>query len=552
VPIMNSIDCIKKQLFNFLEKHFQIDPTVLERIDFTLNVDDSKQQFGDLSTNAAMMLAKSLQKAPNLIANEIKNNFKSGAIARIEIAGPGFINIYLTQLTYQNLLQELAQQSHSFFKPELTQIENYSIEYVSANPTGPLHFGHGRGGIIGDTLAKILKFAGHNVTREFYINDAGNQMHNLGLTLQARCKQSLGIPAELPEDGYRGEYMIEVANDCLAEHGAAVVNNDVKFFARYAETKLLAIIKQTLKDYGIEFDVWFSERNLHENGEITKAIERLTCAGYTFVAEDALWFRSTDFGDDKDRVLRKSNGDLTYAAADIAYMLSKVERGANHLIMILGQDHHSYAVRVEGFRQALALKQTKLDVILYQLVSLTASGEAVRMSKRAGNFVTLHDIIDEVGKDVARFFFLNRKADSHLEFNLDLALNKTEENPVYYIQYALVRIKGILRKSSEYAELHKINSDDSNAVSEQEHQILKKIIYLKELIQNITRTHQTHQLTYYAIELARQFHSYYSHNKVLDLENIPQSRMRLLLLKQLEQTLGLVLELLGLEQPERM
>ena len=549
---MNIIDQIKHKLFDFLIKHFQVTSQDIERVDFNLNIDDSKQQFGDISTNAAMLLAKTLQQAPIKIANEIYHNFKSEYVTKIEIAGPGFINLHLDTSTYQLILQELTSQKHNFFKPSQLIPENYCVEYVSANPTGPLHFGHGRGGIIGDTLSNILLFIGHRVNREFYINDAGNQMHNLGLTLKARCQQALGIPAELPEDGYKGEYMLSVAQECLAEHGPNVINEEIKFFSRYAETKLLIRIKQTLQDYGIKFDTWFSERNLHESGAIDHAINKLTQAGFTYEQDNALWFKSTQFGDDKDRVLRKSSGELTYAAADIAYMLSKVERGASHLVMVLGQDHHSYAVRVEGFRQALGLTDTNLDVILYQLVSLTMSGEAVRMSKRAGKFVTLHDIIDEVGKDVARFFFLNRKADSHLEFNLDLALNKTEENPVYYIQYAFVRIKGILRKASEYRELQNIGIDDAKHVGCAEYQIIKKIIYLKDLLQNIARTHQTHQLSYYALELARMFHSYYSSSKVLDIENINQSRMRLLLLKQLEQALGLVLELLGLEKPEKM
>lgn len=549
---MNIIDQIKHKLFDFLIKHFQVTSQDIERVDFNLNIDDSKQQFGDISTNAAMLLAKTLQQAPIKIANEIYHNFKSEYVTKIEIAGPGFINLHLDTSTYQLILQELTSQKHNFFKPSQLIPENYCVEYVSANPTGPLHFGHGRGGIIGDTLSNILLFIGHRVNREFYINDAGNQMHNLGLTLKARCQQALGIPADLPEDGYKGEYMLSVAQECLAEHGPNVINEEIKFFSRYAETKLLIRIKQTLQDYGIKFDTWFSERNLHESGAIDHAINKLTQAGFTYEQDNALWFKSTQFGDDKDRVLRKSSGELTYAAADIAYMLSKVERGASHLVMVLGQDHHSYAVRVEGFRQALGLTDTNLDVILYQLVSLTMSGEAVRMSKRAGKFVTLHDIIDEVGKDVARFFFLNRKADSHLEFNLDLALNKTEENPVYYIQYAFVRIKGILRKASEYRELQNIGIDDAKHVGCAEYQIIKKIIYLKDLLQNIARTHQTHQLSYYALELARMFHSYYSSSKVLDIENINQSRMRLLLLKQLEQALGLVLELLGLEKPEKM
>lgn len=549
---MNSIDQIKNQLIIFLNTNFQATAQDLEKIDFNLNIDDSKQQFGDLSTNAAMILAKIQKQSPHQIATTIKDHFKNELVTKIEIAGPGFVNFYLSKEAYQAILQELITQKELFFKPALVKTEHYTIEYVSANPTGPLHFGHGRGGIIGDTLSNVLQFIGHQVNREFYINDAGNQMNNLGLSLKARCLQAVGETAELPEEGYKGEYMLEIAQECLTEYGPEVVNQETSFFSRYAETMLLARIKKTLQDYGIKFDTWFSERNLHENGDITHAINKLTAAGYVYEQDEALWFKSTQFGDDKDRVLRKSNGELTYAAADIAYMLSKVERGASRLVMILGQDHHSYAVRVEGFRQALGLTNTKLDVILYQLVSLSVSGEAVRMSKRAGKFVTLHDIIDEVGKDVARFFFLNRKADSHLDFNLDLALNKTEENPVYYIQYAYVRIKGILRKAEQFPELQDINLVDSKAVCEPEYQIIKKIIYLKDLLQNIARTSQTHQLTYYALELARMFHSYYSNCKVIDMEHVEQSRMRLLLLQQLEATLKLVLELLGLEQPERM
>ena len=550
--MMNSIDTIKNKLFDFLNQQFRVEAQVLSKVEFTLNVDDNKQNFGDISTNAAMLLAKQCGKPPREIAQEIVDNFKSPEVEKIEIAGPGFINLYLTAATYQNLLQELVDQKENFFKPNNLKVQNYSVEYVSANPTGPLHFGHGRGGILGDVLGNILKFLGHNVTKEFYINDAGSQINVLGQTLIARCKQELGQDAEIPENGYQGEYMIEVAKECIAEHGNNVVDKPAEFFEEYAKVKLLNIIKNTLTDYGVEFDVWFSEKSLHTNGAVEKAIKQLDQEGYVFEDDGATWFKSTEFGDDKDRVLRKRNGELTYAASDIAYMLNKVDRGAENIIMLLGQDHHSYAVRVEGFRQALGLDTTKLDTILFQLVSLTASGEAVRMSKRSGKFVTLQDIIDEVGRDVARFFFLNRKADSHLDFNLDLALKKTEENPVFYIQYAYVRIRGILRKAAEVDVFKDINVNDAKGVNTQEHQLIKKIIYLKELLQSIGRTNQTHQLSYYALELARKFHSYYSNSKVLDLENVEQSRMRLLLLKQLEETLSIVLELLGLDRPEKM
>ncbi|HLB41051.1 MAG TPA: arginine--tRNA ligase, partial [Candidatus Babeliales bacterium] len=391
----------------------------------------------------------------------------------------------------------------------------------------------------------------------------------LGQSFKIRCQQALGQTVALPEAAYHGDYLPALAQACIAEFGAAILEQSDQFFADYAKAHLLVAIQQTLQEYGVHFDVWFSELDLHQSGAILAVLERLQQAGYTYEQDQATWFKSTQFGDDKDRVVRKSDGELTYVAADIAYLKNKVTRGATHLVMVLGQDHHSYATRLQGLKQALGLT-TPLDIIIYQLVSMQSSGEAVRMSKRAGNIVTLRGVIDTVGTDVARFFYLNRKADSQLEFNLDLALTKTEANPVYYIQYALVRIKSILRKAhsvlapnlelacADEAQPADNTSDyvpassAAQAITEAEFGVILKICELKQILAAIERTQQTHLLTYYALELARLFHHYYSQHQVLDATQPALSQARLLVLAQLEQTLALTLELMGLSRPERM
>ncbi len=358
--------------------------------------------------------------------------------------------------------------------------------------------------------------------------------------------------ATLPEDGYHGEYLVELARHCIEEYGSQVLEKSDLFFATYAKDHLLQKIKETLAAYGINFDVWFSEKTLRESSAITEALEKLTKNGFIYEKEDALWFKSTAFGDDKDRVVKRANGEFTYVAPDIAYLENKLHRGADHLIMILGQDHHSYVVRLKAVMEALGQDPQKLDVILYQLVTLKESGEQVRMSKRAGRIVSLEDVIETVGRDVARFFYLNRKADAHLEFDIDLALKHTEENPVYYIQYAYVRTGSILAKAQEHTALSNISGVDSQNLGTPEALLLKKIIYLKTLLQSITKNYQTHLLTYYVLELAQAFHHYYAHNRVIDPHQNEQSRSRLLLVLLTRQTIKLCLRLLGISAPDSM
>lgn len=550
---MNPIAHIQISFSSYLQKTFGITDELAQSCNFILNVDPNKQEFGDMNANAAMVLAKELKQNPRLLAQQIASEFKNPYVAKIEIAGPGFLNAYFTTQALQDLAIDLAIKKDSFFKlDEDAPKHRYDIEFVSANPTGPLHLGHGRGAIIGDVLAKVLTFLGHYVTKEFYINDAGNQIAKLGISFKIRCQQAAGIQAELPEDGYRGQYLFELAQELIKSEGTAVLQKPESFFEEYAKEFLLKRIQQTLEEYGVTFDVWFSEKTLHEGGHIDQAIKLLQEHNFIYEHENALWFASTKFGDDKDRVVRKSSGDWTYVAADIAYLLNKSKRGFDHLIMILGHDHHSYAVRLEGIRQALGLTRIDLSIILYQLVTMKASGQLVQMSKRAGTMVTLRDVIDEVGKDVARFFYLNRKADAQLEFDLDLALKKTEENPVFYVQYAYVRTGSILQKAALEKDLTDITPADAHYLDAPESLLIKKIAALKQLLETIATTEQTHQLTYYTIELADLLHRYYAQNRVIETTHINRSRARLFLIELLRETFATTFELLGISKPAKM
>jgi arginyl-tRNA synthetase len=544
---MNTLTGIKKAFFECLQKITTVHE--LPSIEFGLNTDEHKQQFGDITTNAPMVLAKALGKNPRQIAHELIESFSHDAIAKMEIAGPGFLNIFLTPETIKTIAQELfANKDHYFELEEPTAI--YNIEFISANPTGPLHFGHGRGGIIGDVIGNVLTFLGYKTSKEHYVNDAGSQINKLGASLKIRCRQEAGEAIELPEDAYHGQYMVNLAKKCLYDHPDALTKND-DFFMSYAYTHMLAGLQKTTGDYGITFDTWFSEKTLHTQA-IDDAVALLTTNGKTYQQDGALWFKSTDYGDDKDRVLKKADGSYTYAAADAAYMLSKTHRGFEHLVFVLGQDHHSYPKRLNGIRQALGLADVTLDCILYQLVSMKEDGERVRMSKRAGSIVSLQDIIETVGADVARFFYLNRKADAHLEFNIELALQKTEENPVYYLQYAYVRTNAILKRSFEHPEFRDINQEDGLYLTQNETLLIKKLAHLETLLIDISKNYQVHLLTYYLLELAHLFHNYYHHNKVIEPTSIEQSRGRLFLVLLVKDMFERCFKIIGISLPEKM
>ena len=550
---MNSIDNIQQVFTDHIKSLFSLVQLSADQCRLHINVDEAKQAFGNLSTTIALGIAKDLKRSPRDVAQEIVGSFSHPLVQKIEIAGPGFINMYLTQQAFVLLVKELYEQKHTFFKPDtLEKKYKVNLEFVSANPTGPLHFGHGRGGIIGDVLGNVMRFVGHDVTKEFYINDAGNQIQKLGESFKIRCLQVTGMKATVPEDGYHGEYLLDLAQGCFAEYGKEIFEKPDSFFAEYAKNNSLQALKNTLADYGIEYDVWFSEKSLHETDAIEKSLHVLLNNGLLYEQDGALWFKTTEYGDDKDRVVKKTTGEYTYIAADIAYFAHKAARGFDNFIYVLGHDHHSYVVRLDAVRRGLGLQKDPLSVILYQLVKISEDGALVRMSKRAGAIISLQDIINTVGKDVARFFYLNRKADAQLEFDIALALKKTEENPVYYVQYAYVRTGSILEKAGHSELLCDINAADAEYIGPEESFLIKKVVFLEQLLRDISTNHQTHLLAYYVVELAQLFHRYYSHVRVIDLENSAKSRSRLLMITIVRETIALTLDILGVSHPEKM
>jgi len=555
---MNLFEQIQQKFTDFLHQKFGIEHfSGISSPFLSINTDEQKQQFGDLNSSIALALAKSLKKNPKEVAQGIIDKFSDPLISYGEVAGPGFLNFFLTNNAFQHITQEFAQQKEQFFKLDAFHPKKIiSLEFVSANPTGPLHIGHGRGGIIGDVLGNILRFLGHEVIKEFYINDAGAQIAKLGTSFKIRCQQVAGhADAVLPEDAYHGDYLIDLAQRCIAQYGPSLVDKPDDFFATYAKEYCLEQIRHTLESYGIEFDNWFSEKILHESGAVEQAINTLRDHDYIYEKDGALWFASTQFGDDKDRVVQKASGELTYVAADCAYLNNKIARGAQELIMVLGQDHHSYAVRLQGALKALGLSDHPLYVILYQLVSIKQDGQLMRMSKRRGSMVTLDDIINTVGKDVARYFYLHRKADAHLDFDLELALKKTDENPVYYVQYAYVRAKSILQKAALIQSfVHHLGTLQTQELffDADERLLVKKIVTLKQVLLDINNHHQTHQLAYYVHELAQFFNRYYHTHHVLNEANIEHSLHRLALTQHVHETLGTVFKLLGISCPEHM
>ncbi|HSW77133.1 MAG TPA: arginine--tRNA ligase [Candidatus Saccharimonadales bacterium] len=549
---MNQFEQIKSDFFSFLMHHLNISMDLITTSQFDLNIDEEKQTFGDINSNIALICAKPLQQNPRTLALNIVENFKHPFIAKIEMAGPGFLNFFMTQTWYQTLALELAHKKASFFCQKPTHPKKINIEFVSANPTGPMHVGHGRNGILGDVLANILQFLHHDVCKEFYINDAGAQITKLGDSLKVRCLQLLGDDIQLPEDAYHGQNLVDLAGQCVAQFGKNLEQEPDTFFQVYAKEHMLADLQSTLENYGILFDIWFSEKSLHDHGKVDAALNRLITSGHTYVQDGALWFRSTTFGDDKDRVLKKANGELTYVAADVAYLIDKLDRGFDELIMILGHDHHSYKVRLHSIMQALGYDPKKLHIILYQLVHIMKDGAPVKMSKRSGNMITLSEVVDEVGKNVARFFFLNRKADAELQFDLDLALQQSNENPVYYIQYAYVRTLSIQRKAEEENITVNATCLYDQEFSDLEKLLLRKMCALKSLIYSISNNHQIHVLAYYTHELAGLFHKYYNMQRVIDASNPAVTQQRLHCIGLIQQTLQTCLFLMGITPLEKM
>ncbi len=520
-------------------------------------VDPPKQsEHGDFATNAALILASQAKKPPRQIAEIITEGLAApeNTLEKVEIAGPGFINFFLTDDYWRQVLPEILRLGESYGDSDLGAGQRVQVEFVSANPTGPLHIGHGRGAALGDALARLLKATGYQVEREYYINDVGTQILNLGKSLAFRLRELQGEAVEFPADGYQGDYIKDLARRYLEEHGAPPSDSEQPDYlplGRYAADVILADIKQDLEDFGVTFDRWISEADLFDQGWVERSFAFLKENGYVYEAEGALWFAASRFGDEKDRVVRRSNGATTYFASDVAYHLNKFERGYDLVVDLWGADHHGYVPRLRAAAQALGM-QKRLHVILVQLVSLLRQGEPVAMTTRGGTFVTLQEVVKEVGKDAARFIFLTRRADAHLDFDLELAKQQNADNPVYYVQYAHARLASVFR----LAEAQGVHFSKDPALLPllslpEEMALCKMLANYPDLVEGAARQLEPHRLTYFLTELAAQLHSYYYKHRFIS-EDADLTQARLWLVSGVKTILAHGLDILGVTAPESM
>ncbi|PFA68150.1 arginine--tRNA ligase [Bacillus sp. AFS015802] len=517
-----------------------------------------EKSHGDYSTNMAMQLARVAKKAPRMIADDIVANFdqSKASIEKMEIAGPGFINFYMNNEYLTDLIPLILDQDQEYGQSDAGNGERVNVEFVSANPTGDLHLGHARGAAVGDSLCNVLEKAGYKVTREYYINDAGNQIHNLAISVEARYFQALGQDKAMPEDGYHGQDIIEIGKKLAEEFGSkyAEVSDEerYKFFREYGLKIEMAKLQKDLEMFRVPFNVWYSETSLYENGKIDAALKTLRDNGHVYEEDGATWFRSTELGDDKNRVLIKNDGTYTYLTPDISYHQDKFERGHDVLINIWGADHHGYIPRMKAAIEALGFDRDKLEVEVIQLVHLYKNGEKMKMSKRTGKAVTLRELVEEVGLDAVRYFFAMRSADTHMDFDLDLAVSQSNENPVYYAQYAHARICSILRQAEEQGLASEDKIDLKLIGTEKEVDLLKKLGEFPQMIADAAEKRTPHRVANYINDLASAFHSFYNANKVLDEENRELTTARLALVKVVRVTLQNALALIGVAAPEKM
>lgn len=535
----------------------------LENQPIEISIEKPKEEnHGDFSTNVAMQLAKTLKKPPIIIAKSIIDNidFKNTHISKIECAGAGFINFFLSHNWLYEALKQIQTQKQNYGNVNIGNGQTVLVEFVSANPTGPLHMGNARGGALGDLISEVLAKAGYNVTKEFYINDTGNQIENFGLSLEARYIQALkGEDAvTFPEDGYHGEDIVDRVNEYISKFGDNLLNIDSeqrrKSLVNYALNKNLELIKEGLSNYGVDFDVWFSEQSLFDSGEVKKIIDYLTEKELTYSKDDALWFKASEFGCPKDEVLVRSNGTSTYFASDIAYHKNKfADRKFDKVVNLLGSDHHGHAGRMLSAIKSLGLDTSKIDFVIFQLVHLYKNGEKVRMSKRTGKAISLSDLLDEVGKDAARFFFNMKTSGSHLDFDLDLAIKQSNENPVFYVQYAHARICSILRLlAQEEILIPDVSSVDLSLLSQPEEiALIRKLAEYPEEIKISAKTLEPSRITRYVLDLAAVFHTFYNACRVKDVEE-NLMKARIILIDSTRIVIKNILDLLKISAPEKM
>ena len=578
-------DNIKKTLSQILEDLYsQIEPEVKN---LKISIQDNKEkEHGDLATNIAMVLAKPLKKNPKEIAEEIKQNFVlDEKIIKIEVAGPGFLNFFLSKDSHGEILEQIQKENKDFGKSGSKQ-SKVLIEYVSSNPTGPLHVGHGRGAVFGSVLSSLLEEAGFEVDQEYYVNDFGRQMNILATSAWIRYCQLFSSEIKMMQQGYQGDYLIPIAKklkdeksdslfkieesliqklnsedqddeftDQLVESLRVILKEEFQYIREFALSEILHLIKADLEQCGVHHNAWFSESSLYGNdgstdSKVDVSIEELKSRGFIYEEGGAIWFRSSSLGDDKDRVLRRGNGEYTYFASDVAYHLDKYDRGYDRVINVWGSDHHGYLPRVRAAMDACDRDINKLEVIFIQFANLVKGGKKVSMSTRSGDFITLNELMNEVTTEAARFFYINRKADQHLEFDLDLAKEQSKDNPLYYIQYAHARICSVLRKAEN--EFEDFDSVELTLLgSEKEIEILKLLRQYPQLIERAAKAGEPHLLCYFLRDLSGVFHSYYNSEKFL-IEDKELMTSRLFLLKGVKQVIANGLRVLGIKAPEEM
>lgn len=516
---------------------------------------------GDYSTNVAMASARAFKKAPRMIAEAIVSciDLDGTAFERVEIAGPGFMNFFLSQQFYSDVLKDVFSCGKDYGKSDYGQGKRVLVEFVSANPTGPMHIGNARGGAIGDCLASVLDWAGFSVNREFYVNDAGNQIEKFATSLEVRYLQHYEPSIELPEDAYHGQDIVEHAENFIKEYGDKYVNADSKerrkALVDFALPKNIAGLEKDLGRYRITYDKWFRESTLHNDGSVQRVIDALKEKGVTYEQDGALWFKASEYGNDKDIVLVRANGLPTYIVPDIAYHYNKlVTRGYDKAIDVLGADHHGYVPRMKAALTALGLDASRLDCVIMQMVRLVREGETIKLSKRSGKAITLNTLIDEVPLDAARFFFNLREPNSHFDFDLELAAKQSSENPVYYVQYAHARICSIIKKAQEQGVELKTPSDDELALlnSKEEKDLIRHLSSLTDEIVSAAKSYDPAKITHYVIELATLFHKFYNAQRVMLDDNEGLMQARLFLCKAVKDTIYNILTMLKITAPEVM
>ncbi|UQW97712.1 arginine--tRNA ligase [Rummeliibacillus sp. G93] len=555
---MNAVEQVQQAIKDALKSAIQKAGIIEDASSLNIHLETPKsKENGDYATNVAMQLTKLAKKPPRAIAEAILENLETEQtnIENIEIAGPGFMNITLRKDYLADVVKMVLDQGVNYGRTNTGKGEKVQVEFVSANPTGDLHLGHARGASVGDSLCNVLDFAGYDVSREYYINDAGNQINKLANSLEARYREALGLPFNMPEDGYHGKDIIEIAKELSAEYGPDILDKSdeerFEFFREHGLKHEFGKLQKDLHDFRVDFDVWFSETSLYKDGKVETALQKLRDNGHVFEQDGAIWFRSTTFGDDKDRVLVKSDGSYTYLTPDISYHEDKLRRGFDQLINIWGADHHGYIPRMKAAIEALGYDRDRLEVEVIQMVNLMRNGEKVKMSKRTGNAVTLRELVEEVGLDAVRYNFAMRAGDSHLDFDLDLAVKQSNENPVYYAQYAHARISSILRQSAEKGFVPSIEHLDALS-TEKDIELLKKVGDFPQIVADAARVRAPHRIANYIQELAATFHRFYNAEKVLDEENKDRSEARLALITAVRTTIANALKLIGVSAPEKM